>query len=473
MDHRALANGTADKDPTALFGTAPPAAWVTLAILVAVVVLKCLDQVVLTISTEPMRHSLELTDTQIGLIQSVGVTLALALGALPVAWMADRYEQRLVLGGCIVFWSVATSARAYAQSFEEVLISTVGMSLAEAGLYPIAYAIIPKLFGGTQRTTANLIFYAGGTLGYSLSLMLGGWLFRAMEGHGHLIPGSPGDAEPWRTTTFVVGAIGPVLAMLVLVMRTRLQAEDLHAVAVRGVEASLLAYLKQNWQCVAGILGSLGFNMVAFATILAWLPPAAARAYGLSPAQVGEQFGLLLLAAVLTGLCIAVILTRLAARKSGDLLAVEAAPYLSVISALGFASIGIAGSLAATYAATFVAFSAVVAFSSLLPGVYQAMTPVVIRVRFIAVATAVSIAFSAIGPFLVGYLSDQLRDQSGALHFAIACIGTPVMLISAVLAGWARRPTRETLSKVQVQEAAAVACACKASLAADCPSTAR
>lgn len=64
---------------------APASAWLALAILVAVSICASLDRQVLTIALEPVRKTFALTDLQIGMLQGLGLTLAAAVGGVPLA----------------------------------------------------------------------------------------------------------------------------------------------------------------------------------------------------------------------------------------------------------------------------------------------------------------------------------------------------------------------------------------------------
>jgi hypothetical protein len=63
--------------PAALETTrkAPTSAWYALAVLIIATVLGSIDKVILTLLTEPIRQTLSLSDTQLGLLQGAGIVL--------------------------------------------------------------------------------------------------------------------------------------------------------------------------------------------------------------------------------------------------------------------------------------------------------------------------------------------------------------------------------------------------------------
>ena len=111
---------------------APASAWLALAVLVVVSIFASIDRQVLTIALEPVRKTFALTDLQIGMLQGLGLTLAAAVGGIPLAWLADRFDRRVVLALCIIAWSAATAWRGFAADFSQLFLGTVGLALAEA-----------------------------------------------------------------------------------------------------------------------------------------------------------------------------------------------------------------------------------------------------------------------------------------------------------------------------------------------------
>ena len=85
-------------------------AWFGLAVLVIVAFFANIDRQILVLLTEPIRQDFGLSDLQIGLLQGAGIALFAGAAALPIGWVADRVDRRLVLAVCILVWSAATAA---------------------------------------------------------------------------------------------------------------------------------------------------------------------------------------------------------------------------------------------------------------------------------------------------------------------------------------------------------------------------
>ena len=100
----APAAGIAANEPAAAL-RAPLSSWFALGVLSLVVVLGLVDKLIFTLVAEPLRHTLALSDTQLGLLQGVAFTLATAVTMAPFGWLSDRYERRWVLAASVVLWS--------------------------------------------------------------------------------------------------------------------------------------------------------------------------------------------------------------------------------------------------------------------------------------------------------------------------------------------------------------------------------
>jgi predicted MFS family arabinose efflux permease len=445
---------TLDGIPGGARGRADRHAWAALAILVAVLVLRWVDQAVLILGMEPMRQSLHLSDTQLGLINGVGITLAAAVGSIPLAWLADRYDRRWVLAACVVFWSAATAIRGFAQAFDVVLVSTVGMSLADASLYPIAYAIIPSLFRGQQRNTANLVFYMAGSLGFALAMMLGGAIFSLLAAHDGMLPATLRGLEPWRTSSMAVGVVGALFSLLVLIIRDqRPSRSERIATTASGPNEGVRAYFQRHWRALVGVHGAFALFSAGLSPLATWLPVAISRRFGLTPAEVGAQYGSVMLAATVVGLLVSGLMNKVWGAKLGALLWARSAVYLAGFAILPLVLLTAAETRTAAFgaiAAILIAFSA---FLAGIPSVLQSMVPAPLRARFAAIGVATSSLGGAATPVLVGVLSSRLWSGNSGLLLSCVVIAVPLTAAGAALMGWGLRPLGRALAEVSRDEA--------------------
>jgi MFS family permease len=435
-----LISGEAGAARSAVPSDARPsfAARYALITLIALTLLNYLDKVVLVVGTEPMRRALGLNDLQLGKVQGLGISLAGALGGIPLAWLADRYDRRWVLAACIVLWSSFTTLRAFAGGFAEILASTAGMAVAEAALIPIAYAVLPALYSGRHLARANIIFYAAGALGYPLAMTVTGGLFKLVEQHLASLPDFLARMESWRSVSFLVGVAGPVFALMALGIEKQKRAppgKDVESVESIDAEKqpTVEEYIRVSWRALTGTFGAISFVAIGFTPMLAWLAPAVARRFGSTPAEVGSQIGTLFVAATLLGLLLSWAFQRVLETKDQALVPLKVAPILCLIAAISAASLVFATSSTAVYAFVFVLITALVSFNAGMPLIYQTLLPAPLRASLSAVFISVLTAFSSASPVAVGYISDKFAGNNSAVFIAMAAIGAPALLFASYL----------------------------------------
>ena len=167
---------------------AGPASWYTLAVLIIATIVGSVDSMLVTLLTEPMRATLSLSDTQIGLLKGGGLVLFTGLATLPIGWLGDRFDRRFVLAACVIVWSAATGLRGTAMGYGMLFVASIGLGVGEAGLSPITNSLIPDLFPRAQRVLANAIFGIAAIFGGALGAALGGSVVPLIQNSRHLLP---------------------------------------------------------------------------------------------------------------------------------------------------------------------------------------------------------------------------------------------------------------------------------------------
>nr|WP_316640424.1 MFS transporter [uncultured Roseateles sp.] len=429
--------------------------------LVAVTVFAAIDRQILTIAIEPIRLAFKLSDIQIGLMQGLGLTLVGAFAGVPLAWLADRFDRRLVLALCILAWSAATAARGFAQDFNHLLLGTIGLAIAEAGLGPIVFSMIPSMFAGAQRAKANLIYFAAALIGAALGMGLAGLGFKMISASAGSLPDWAQGMEPWRLAFLAAALPGAVLAAVVMLIRAEHGRPLPRAAKARQSDdgpvhraPEFLPYLRAHWRTLLALFCAAGSASAAFAPISAWLAPAMGRRFGMDPGDVGVSLGAVYGAGALAGIVLAGIAARLWARRYPGILGLQIGQYLAAVSTLAAALLGVAQTPFMVYAATGIMMAAAMAFFALLPGLWQEVAPAGLRTRMIAVAGVVTTTCTAAGPVVVGYLSGALGDRPDGLLIAVALASAPCMLLAVVLMRASIEPSRRLLAAIKEEESA-------------------
>jgi MFS family permease len=104
-----------------------------------------LDRNVIPILTQPIKHSLLLSDTQIGVLGGFAFSVFFFLGGLPLAWLIDRTNRIRLAAACVFIWSAATVMSGLSTDFTQLLVSRAFTAIAEAALVPAGLSIFADM----------------------------------------------------------------------------------------------------------------------------------------------------------------------------------------------------------------------------------------------------------------------------------------------------------------------------------------
>src|SRR5262249_5248725 len=127
-----------------------------------------LDRVSLSQVADLIRADLELEEAQVDWVLGV-FFWTYALGQVPAGWLGARFGHCRVLAGYLLLWSAFTALTGAAGGFLALLLTRLGMGLAQAGGYPTAAAIIAGWFPTAARGRASSAVAPGGRLGWALA----------------------------------------------------------------------------------------------------------------------------------------------------------------------------------------------------------------------------------------------------------------------------------------------------------------
>jgi MFS family permease len=441
------------------------ASWYTLAVLLVATILGSVDAMLVTLLTEPMRATLSLSDTQIGMLKGGGLVLFTGLATLPLGWLGDRYDRRVVLAACVLVWSAATGLRGTAMDYTMLFVASIGLGVGEAGLGPITNSLIPDLFPRAQRVLANAIFGISSIFGSALGAVLGGSIVLAVEKSRHLMPAGWQGYETWRLTFFVMAVVGLPVILLVLTIRgargkaaagyepPTVESAEGHAsgasagsatratatVAAVGADGAELGgisfrdYLRAHWRTLACLVAGSGLASVGLSSIGSWIPIVAARQFGIQPAQLGQGIGIAVMAGTLVGGVLGVKAMRLARRRVG-----LAAPVRVLVLGYGAAaliSIGLLFVRSANDVFLLLGLLLVplICGAVVLPNVLQEVAPAHLRARVIGLLSMGSLPFAVLGPLAIGVISDAVKSIPNGLAMAIVAATLTGCLAGAAL----------------------------------------
>lgn len=119
-------------------------------VLASVLGLSSADQATVGASADPLRRSLHLTNTDVGLALTVSGIVA-ALATLPAGIAVDRINRTRLLSATTAFWAVAMTLSACATSFPMLLATRAVLGAATAVAGPAVASLIGDWFPTAER----------------------------------------------------------------------------------------------------------------------------------------------------------------------------------------------------------------------------------------------------------------------------------------------------------------------------------
>jgi len=125
--------------------------------------------------TPALKSSLGLSDTEIGWLMSV-VLIGVAIFALPLSFVIDRWRRSRMVSLISVVWSVASIFSGFAVNFGQLLATRTFVGIGEAGFVSGGMALIVGMVRKARRAFVTGIWAAAIPLGSALGFLVGGWV---------------------------------------------------------------------------------------------------------------------------------------------------------------------------------------------------------------------------------------------------------------------------------------------------------
>ncbi len=400
---------------------ARPHARLALVMLLLVYTFNFIDRIMLGILVPPIKLTMHLTDSELGLLGGTAFALFYTALGIPVGWLADRTHRVWIITLALALWSAFTAACGLAQSFGQLFAARLGVGIGEAGGVAPAYSLLADYFPPSQRARAFAIYSFGVPLGSAAGILFGGLIAAQID---------------WRIAFLAVGGAGLLFAPLVrgLVREPARGTFDAAASAApsrRSLRVAALLAQKRSFWTLA--LGAACCSIMGYGVYF-WMPSLMMRSYHLSLVQVAWSLSGMILISGVAGLWLGGYLgDRLGRSQRAAYALVPAVAFLLSIPlyALGVLLPPSSGSL------LILVLPLALALVWLAPtmSAVQHLVPPEMR------ATASAIFMFIInliglggGSWLLGWLSDFFAVSHGtdSLRYAILS-GTSFYLVSALL----------------------------------------
>jgi MFS family permease len=168
-----------------------------------------IDRQIVGILAPFIQKDLGLTNTELGLLIGLAFAVFYTCVAIPIAWLADRYNRVNILSIALATWSGFTALTGLATNFVQIGLARMGVGIGEAGGSPSSHSIISDMYSKEERASALGV--------YSMGIPLG--VMAAYFATASLM-GTSNEEINWRQIFIFLGLTGIALAVVVkLVIR--------------------------------------------------------------------------------------------------------------------------------------------------------------------------------------------------------------------------------------------------------------
>ncbi len=377
------------------------------------------DRLVLSILLEDIKAEFLLSDTQLGLLTGSAFTIFYVLIGFPIARLSDRSNRKNIIAVALAFYSVMTALCGAAIGFWTLFLARMGVGVGEGGAGPPAVSILADYFKKSELGRAMSVHTLGAVFGTGFGLIAGG-ILAAYFG--------------WRMAFVLLGLPGILLGLLIYFTvrepkRGRYSPEALNQ-SQASLGKSLQSLLANRVMVLTSIAWALA-TTIGYAMAI-WLAPIMLRNFEMDTANVGLILGLTFIAGGIPGPLIGGYL----ADKFGKI-DVRWRAWIPAIGTLGCLPLYYlcltAGSLTAFLGFFSLGYLLFLFQNGPSIAIIQSSTGAGERALAFACALLLNnILGQAIGPFVIGMMSDLLAPTYGSQSLNIAVLGT--CLIAGVLA---------------------------------------
>lgn len=382
-----------------------------LILLMAINTVGFIDRIVVNVLVEPIKGEFQLSDTQVSLMATAFTAFNIVLGFI-VARYAERARRLTLVSAGTLLWSAATAVCGLAGSWGQLLAARIGVGLGEAIGLPSLQSIISDYFPANKRGLAISVLMLAPPVGAFIGFVGGGWIAQEFD---------------WRFTFLIAALPGVLLGVLAWLFvaeppRGRYDPVVSDEVPPIGQVLRRLFVLPSARHLVIGsaLAAMLGFGLNYFFTSLM------IRQFEVGLAEAGLYSGLIAsLPAALSVLGSGWLADKLSAKGPAAYAMIPAICLILggplYVLAITREDLGLLLGLVAI--ATFLTFGYLgVTYAALQNLVHPRM-----RVTTFAVLNIVYGTASALGPLLLGMLSDRMALSEGparGLAVAMAITGS-------------------------------------------------
>ena len=413
-------------------GISRTAVYWSVGVLVAINILNFYDRQVAGAVIEPVRKEFNLSDTQLGLINTAFTVLYACVG-LPLGWLADKVSRKGLLAAGIVVWAALTASAKWVFSYPFLVAGRLGVGVGEAVCAPTATSWIGDLFPAAKRAKPLALFMLGVPVGGALSFFFSGPIAHRYG---------------WRAALMLAAAPALLLVPMLLMLREPQRGASEHRIVPpSGSVWQVLSIPTFWWIAISGAL--VNFNLYAIGT---FLPAFFGRIHRMDVSKAGITMGVVYAVGGVLGGVIAGAWGDHVARRSanGRLLIAASASLVSVpLSYFGIRQQY--GALALALTLLTIAYGLLNMYYGLVYASIQDIVPPTLRATSMAIYFLVMYLLGASwGTVVIGKLSDRAARHAAdlahsptvteafrAIGLQQAMLAIPILSLGLALVLWA------------------------------------
>ncbi|MDD9937721.1 MAG: MFS transporter [Myxococcales bacterium] len=459
---QAGATATSEKDPpypSNLY------AWYCVIVLLGIYLNSFLDRQILGLVVDPMKTTMNISDSQVGILMGLSFALLYTTAGLPLGYLADRVSRRWLIVGGQAFWSVASVCFGLSRDYTQMLLARVGVGVGEASLSPSAYSFIADIFPPDKLGRALSVYGMGIYMGGGLANLIGGQLLGSFAPDAlHNVP-LAGERFGWQIIFFVIALPTIPLTILMMTLREPIRrgvgmVRDA-AGNLRPQTVPVGQFFRYWWRNKRALLShNVGFAFLSFSGYGAgfWMPTFFQRVHDWTPEQAGTNLGLVAMTAGPIGLFIGGWIGDWLNRKGHT----DSKMRAGFIASTAWFPFGIAvllvpdGDLALWLMVPTTIFAAMP--WGIAPAAIQEVMPNQMRGQASAVYLFIlNLIGLGLGPTAVGFITDGVFGDPQKVHLSLLITTAGAHVVSSVLLFSGFRAFRESQARREAWQPEAAA----------------
>jgi MFS family permease len=270
--------------------------WYMVAVLCSTNAVAFIDRASLPLLAQQIEHDLDITDSQMGILQGAAFIITYFGMAIPAGMLIDRFRRRPVMSVAIAFWAACTMACGFANSFLALFLGRLGIGAGEAVGGPGSMSIIRDAVPPEKRGRSVAIWAMGANIGAAIALLAGGAILLAIGDAPSVTLPLLGVLRAWQFVLICCGLLALPVALLIFSFPEAPRTGMGTGAGSAGTSvAAAMRYLGSRWRVFLPLFIVNGITIIMTVGAGLWTPLMFGRVFHLSRPEIGFTLGLMTL----------------------------------------------------------------------------------------------------------------------------------------------------------------------------------